>query len=757
MVSVTNQLNQTLNQQVLAILERCNHINHLKQLQSFLTTLGQSQTNFYAFKLVRFCTLKLSNLTYARFIFDHLTTPNTYLYTAMITAYASEPVHASSAFSLYRDMVRRGQPQPNHFIYPHVLKSCPDVLESRGTKMVHTQIVISGFEQYPVVETALVNSYSRSGNDIGIARKLFDEMSERNVVSWTAMISGYTRVGDIKNAASLFESMPDRDVPAWNSVIAGCTQNGLFSDAISFFRRMGMEESDNIRPNKVTLVCALSAIGHTGMLQLGKVIHGYVYRNGLDLDSFISNALIDMYGKCGSLKEARRVFDRNSKKRLTSWNSMINSFALHGQSENSICVFEEMMRCQDQNIRPDGVTFISLLNACTHGGLVELGRAYFKLMTKTYRIEPQIEHYGCLVDLLGRAGRFEEALEVVKGMKIEPDEVVWGSLLNGCKIYGRTDFAEFAVKKLIEIDPNNGGYGIMLANIYGELGKWDEVRKVRKMLKDRNAYKTPGCSWIEVDKQVHQFHSLDKTHPRTEEIYDALESLTNFYAFKLVRFCTLKLWNLTSARLIFDNLTTPVTSLYTAMVSAYASQPVHLSCTATWVGDITKAALLFEAMPDRDAAARKARRVSDRKSKKCLALWNSLTKSFARHGQCENAISVFEEMMQSADYLLMKIEPDDVVWGSLFDGCKIHHGTDLAQFAVKILIEIDNMIYSIMLVNLYGELGKWDEVGKVRKMFKRLVMPIKNPVAAGLWLTSNSGSLTKHIPEQRKSVMPWII
>lgn len=443
----------------------------------------------------------------------------------MITAYASQPVHASSAFSLYRDMVRRGQPLPNHFIYPHVLKSCPDVLESWGTKMVHTQIVKSGFEQYPVVETALVNSYSRSGNDIGIARKLFDEMSDRNVVSWTAMISGYTRVGDIKNAASLFESMPDRDVPAWNSVIAGCTQNGLFSDAISFFRRMGMEVSDNIRPNQVTLVCALSAIGHTGMLQLGKVIHGYVYRNGLDLDLFISNALIDMYGKCGSLKEARRAFDRNSKKRLTSWNSMINSFALHGQSENSICVFEEMMRCQDHNIRPDGVTFISLLNACTHGGLVEQGRAYFKLMTKTYRIEPQIEHYGCLVDLLGRAGRFEEALEVVKGMKIEPDEVVWGSLLNGCKIYGRTDFAEFAVKKLIEIDPNNGGYGIMLANIYGELGKWDEVRKVRKMLKDRNAYKTPGCSWIEVDKQVHQFHSLDKMHPRAEEIYDALESM----------------------------------------------------------------------------------------------------------------------------------------------------------------------------------------------------------------------------------------
>lgn len=443
----------------------------------------------------------------------------------MITAYAGQSDHSSLAFSLYRDMVRKGYSLPNQFIYPHVLKSCPEVLESCGTTMVHTQIVKSGFEQHPVVKTALVDSYSRSSGDIFVARKLFDEMCERNVVSWTAMISGYTRVGDIQNAALLFEEMPDRDVPCWNSVIAGCTQNGCFSEAIGFFRRMVMEKSLTIRPNQVTVVCVLSACGHTGMLQLGKIIHGHVYRNGLGPDLFIWNALVDMYGKCGNLKEAKRVFDGNSKKSLTSWNSMINCFALHGQSEKAISVFEEMIHCKCYNVRPDGVTFIGLLNACTHGGLVEKGRAYFDLMTRNYGIEPRIEHYGCLIDLLGRAGKFEEALEVVSEMKIEPDEVVWGSLLNGCKIHGRMDLAEFAVKKLIEIDPSNGGYGIMLANIYGELGKWDEVRKVRKMLKEHNAYKTPGCSWIEVDKKVHQFYSVDKSHPRTEEIYDILESL----------------------------------------------------------------------------------------------------------------------------------------------------------------------------------------------------------------------------------------
>ncbi|XP_065878086.1 pentatricopeptide repeat-containing protein At1g33350 [Euphorbia lathyris] len=513
---------QNLNQLVLGVLSKSNHQNHLKQLQSFLTTLGHSQTQFYAFKLVRFSILNLSNLNYARRIFNHLYTPNIYLYTALITAYASISDHLS-AFQLYRDMLRRDHPKPNQFIFPHVLKSC------NATGFVHAHIAKSGFGRHTIVQTALVDSYSRrSSSDIGCARKVFDEMSEKNVVSWTAMISGYTRLGEIGHALSLFDQMPERDVPSWNAVIAGCTQNGMFSEAISLFRKMiyfSQADEQHNRPNQVTLVCTLSACGHTGMLQLGKLIHGYLYRNkSLCSDPFLSNALVDMYGKCGSLREARKVFNMTSKKSLTSWNSMINCFALHGQCNTAISIYEEMMKHQN-DVRPDEITFVGLLNACTHGGLVEEGRHYFHMMTEYYGIEPQIEHYGCLIDILGRAGRFEEALEVIRDMKVEPDEVVWGSLLNGCKVYGNTDLAEFAVKKLIEIDPKNGGYGIMLANLYGGLGKWDEVRVVRKKLKEQNAYKIPGCSWIEVDNEVYQFYSVDKTHPKWEEIYKILQTV----------------------------------------------------------------------------------------------------------------------------------------------------------------------------------------------------------------------------------------
>ncbi|KAK9704895.1 hypothetical protein RND81_07G018200 [Saponaria officinalis] len=521
MITLSNTLDLTKTLEI--ILNKCTTLHHLKQLQASLFTLGNSQAQFFTFRLVRFCTLRLSDIRYARRLFNHLNSPNVYLYSSMINAYGSVYDHIS-VVTLYKSLVCRGRPRPNHFIYPNVLKSSSELWDSYGTKMVHTQIMKTGFGVNPVVQTALVDCYARFCSDICSARQLFDEMSERNVVSWTAMISGYARLGEMGNAVLLFDAIPERDVPSWNAIIAGCTQNGLFSEAVVFLRRMVGLGEVQVRPNEVSFACALSACGHTGMLQLGKEIHGYIVRNGIGLDSYMLNALIDLYGKCGCLKEARRVFETTPDKSLTSWNSMINCCALHGQSEIALDIFDEMVQVGD-SVKPDEITFIGLLNACTHGGLVEKGYYYFDLMVNVYGIDPQIEHYGCMVDLLGRAGRFNEVMDVIKEMKVETDEVIWGALLNGCKIHGNAGVAEVAIKKLIEIDPNNGGYISMLANLYVELGKWDEVRGVRAMLKERNAQKIPGCSWIEVDCRLHQFHSADYSHPNAEEIYRTLESL----------------------------------------------------------------------------------------------------------------------------------------------------------------------------------------------------------------------------------------
>ncbi|KAK4799665.1 hypothetical protein SAY86_025030 [Trapa natans] len=390
----------------------------------------------------------------------------------------------------------------------------------------------TGFGEYSVVQTALLDCYSRSASGLESARFLFDEMCDRTIVSWTAMVSGYIRLGKIEEAVVLFEEMPERDVPSWNALIAGCTQNGLFSRALSILRSMiGCSTSEEgqprgNRPNAITVACALSACGHSGTLQLGKEIHGYILRNELGVDPYLSNALIDMYGKCASLNDAMMIFDKTAKRNLTSWNSMINCLAFHGQTSHAISIFEDMMLSGD-DILPDEVTFIGLLNACTHGGEVERGKAYFEAMARDYNLQPCIQHYGCLIDLLGRAGKFEEALEVVRGMKIQPDEVIWGALLNGSRLHGRIDLAEVAVGKLIELDPDNGGYRTMLANIYGEQGKWEEVRRIRKILKEQDSYKTPGCSWVEINSQLHQFYSVDLTHSRTDEIYATLESLVD--------------------------------------------------------------------------------------------------------------------------------------------------------------------------------------------------------------------------------------
>ncbi|KAK8967383.1 Pentatricopeptide repeat-containing protein [Platanthera guangdongensis] len=506
-----------LNRHVLSVFEKCTRLSHLKQLQAFLTTLGHSQTQFLAFKLVRFCYMELSDIPYSRRIFDNLASPNVYLYTAMLTAYSSLP-DPTPSFHLFSFMLRRGFPKPNEFIFPHVLKACSDQSAFSVAKAVHAQVSKLGFDRLGVVQTSVLDAYARF-SDLNTARTLFDEMSDRNVVSWTALISGYARAGRVGNAIALFENMPERDVPSWNAVIAGCTQNGMFSEAVMQFQRM---QKYNVWPNQTTVTCMLSACGNLGVLRLGKWIHGYVIKNQIGGSSFVLNALIDMYGKCGSLTDAGCVFMILSEQSLTAWNSMINCLALHGHSKRAIAMFKDLERLGP---KPDEITFVGLLNACTHAGLVDEGMSYFNSMTRDYGMEPKIEHYGCFIDLLCRAGRFEEAMGVVRDMKIKPDEVVWGSFLNGCKVHGDINLAEFSVKKLIEIDPNNIGYGVMLANLFSNDGKWEEVGHVRKMLKDGGGKKLPGCSWIELESRVHQFYSADKLHQEADEMCGVLEEL----------------------------------------------------------------------------------------------------------------------------------------------------------------------------------------------------------------------------------------
>ncbi|CAA6662545.1 unnamed protein product [Spirodela intermedia] len=380
---------------------------------------------------------------------------------------------------------------------------------SSSIAAVHAQVAKTGFAGDGVVQTSLLDAYAKC-LDVDTARRLFDEMAERNVVSWTAMITGYARAGMIGNATTLFEEMPHRDVPAWNAIIAAYSQNGLFSEAVALFRRMIAAAA---RPNETTVACVLSACGHLGTLLLAKSIHTYTYRNRIGASVFVSNALIDVYGKCGSLKQARNLFDESSQRSLTLWNSMINC-----------------SHSTDTAGR-HGVTFVGLLNACAHGGMVDEGRRYFRAMVAGYGVERRIEHYGCMVDLLCRAGRFEEAMEVVEGMRaMEPDEVVWGlcSRLQGLR--GGEDGGEGgeeaagdgpgerrlrrAAGESVQRDGEVGGDGRREEGDEGDGGR-----------------KLPGCSWIELESEVHRFYSGDRSHPRAGEIVDALQGLAAFLEY----------------------------------------------------------------------------------------------------------------------------------------------------------------------------------------------------------------------------------
>jgi pentatricopeptide repeat protein len=503
---------------ILSLLDRCTTISQLKQIHSHLITHGRGGNQPFLFKLLRVSYFSFSSLSYSRLIFSSLRFPNVFLYTAMLTVY-SQNSDSFSVLDLFLDMLRRGHAQPNEFVYPLVLRACSAGLGLNFFKSVHGHAIKSGFGEFGVLQTSFLDGYARSG-DVNIAHKLFDGMSEKTVVSWSALVSGYARVGKVGNAIALFNQMPERDVPSWNAIISGCAQNGFYSEAVMFFQEM---VESCVKPNTTTTFCILSVCGHIGMLRLGKILHGYAYRIHTCFNFFVVNSLIDMYGKCGSLKEAQWIFENLSDKSLTSWNSLINCFALHGHIKNAISTFDNMGKA---GLVPDEITFVGLLNACAHGGFVNQGLNYFHSMTSEYSIKPSIEHYGCVVDLLSRAGRFLEAIDIINNMQIKPDGVVWGSLLNGCRIHRQKNLAEIVIKELLELDPGNADYTMLLANLYSENGLWDEMKRVRKFMRDIEGKKLPGCSWIEVNKKTQQFYSGDKSHSESDEIYMILDDLS---------------------------------------------------------------------------------------------------------------------------------------------------------------------------------------------------------------------------------------
>ncbi|OAY43932.1 pentatricopeptide repeat-containing protein At1g56690, mitochondrial [Manihot esculenta] len=410
------------------------------------------------------------------------------------------------------------------------------------------------FDEMPkrnvVAWTAMISGYSMN-NKVDVARKLFEVMPGKNEVTWTAMLMGYTRSARIKEAAELFEVMPVKPVAACNEMIIGFGQNGevgkakwvfdqtrekddgTWSAMIKVYERKGFElealhlfslmQREGIRPNFPSMISILSVCGSLASLDHGRQVHAQLVRSQFDSDVYISSVLITMYIKCGDLLKARSVFDRFSTKDTIMWNSIITGYAQHGLGNESIQVFNEMI---SSGIAPDEITFIGVLTACSYSGKVKEGLDIFESMKSRYLVDPRIEHYACVVDLLGRAGRLNDAMSLIGNMPVKADAVVWGALLGACRTHKKLDLAEVAARKLSELEPENSGPRILLSNIYASQGRWENVAELRKSMRDRNASKPPGCSWIEVEKKVHMFTGGNTTgHPENAAILEMLEKL----------------------------------------------------------------------------------------------------------------------------------------------------------------------------------------------------------------------------------------
>ncbi|CAN6181342.1 unnamed protein product [Urochloa humidicola] len=381
---------------------------------------------------------------------------------------------------------------------------------------VHALAVKAGAAGDLYVRNALVHFYGVCG-DVAAMRRVFDELPlVRDVVTWNAVLAGYVRAGMVGDAREMFDRMPVRDEVSWSTVVGGYVKEGELEVALGVFRNM---VARGLKANEAAIVTALSGAAQLGLLEQGKFVHEVVRRAGMPVSVNVGAALVDMYSKCGSIAAAREVFYAMPRKDVFAWNSMICGLAAHGLGHDAVELFEKFIT---EGFCPTSITFVGVLNACSRTGLVDKGRWYFRLMSEKYGIESEMEHYGCIVDLLSRAGLVQEAIELIEGMPIAPDPVLWGTVLSACKRHGLADLGITVGNKLIELEPAHDGHYVLLASIYATAKKWDEVRKVRKLMSNRGTSKSAGWSLMEAHGIVHKFLVGDMDHKDSVQIYNTL-------------------------------------------------------------------------------------------------------------------------------------------------------------------------------------------------------------------------------------------
>ncbi|KAH7566372.1 hypothetical protein JRO89_XS08G0146300 [Xanthoceras sorbifolium] len=430
---------------------------------------------------------KCGKLEYGLHLFERMNTPDVVSWTTIITTYV-QMGQEENAFKAFIRM-RESDVKPNEYTFAAIISGSANLSRIQWGEQLHAHVLCLG---------------------------LADSLSVAN-----SIMTMYSKCGQLTSTSMVFHQMRRKDIISWSTIIGGYSQGGYGEEA---FEYLSLMRKEGPKPNEFALASVLSVCGNMAILEQGKQLHTHVVSIGLEHTGMIQSALIIMYAKCGSIQQASQIFSEREIDDIVTWTAMINGYAEHGYSKEAIDLFEKLPRV---GLRPDSVTFIGVLTACSHVGLADLGFHYFNLMSKEFQINPSKEHYGCMIDLLCRAGRLGDAENMIKSMPHQRDDVVWSTLLRACRVHGDADRGKLTAEKILELDPNCAGTHITLANIYSAKGRWREAAEVRKMMRSKGVIKEPGGSWIKIKDQISAFVAGDRRHPQSENIYSVLDLLAS--------------------------------------------------------------------------------------------------------------------------------------------------------------------------------------------------------------------------------------
>ncbi|KAL4021775.1 hypothetical protein IC575_020591 [Cucumis melo] len=453
----------------------------------------------------------------ARQLFDKMPHLNVVSATAAIGHCARQHQHEEALYLFSAILVLNLK--PNEFTFGTVIHSAKALGDIQSGKQLHVCAIKTGFHSDVFVGSALLDLYFKLGF-IEEAERAFDDIKMPNVVSYTSLISGYLKIERIHDALRVFDEMPERNVVSWNSMISGFSQKGHNEDAVHLFVDMLRE---GILPTQSTFTCAICAAANIASIGIGRSFHACAVKFFGKLDVFVSNSLISFYAKCGSMEDSLLVFNKlRNERNVVSWNAVLGGFAQNGRGKEAIDFYQRMILA---GCKPNDVTFLSLLWACNHAGLVDEGYSYFN---QARLINPNLlkaEHYACMVDLLSRSGQFKRAEEFIHDLPFNPGIGFWKALLGGCQIHSNVELGELAAQRILALDPGDFSSYVMMSNAHSAAGKWQNVSLARREMKEKGLKRIPGCSWIEIRSKIHVFVNGDKNHHQKDEIYSTLKLL----------------------------------------------------------------------------------------------------------------------------------------------------------------------------------------------------------------------------------------